>query len=739
MSRIHRRQTVLLLPLFAGLIPGLLDAAPVAPRGGCPLPPATLSPLSGVAEGVVVLEADAVELRQSDKSATFSGRVQVQQGDMRIEAGRVIYLQEQQHLTAEGGVRLERPDIRLFSEQLDYRFDQRQGSASQARYEIPGAGGRGRAALIEIPQKEYSRHHQISYTTCLEAKEYWQLTAKELELRHDQGLGTVHSARLEVMDVPLLYLPELTFPIDGKRHSGFLVPTIGYSGDRGLDVELPYYLNLAPDYDLTLMPRVMSKRGILLGAEGRFLTARQAGSLLGEWMPDDREKGGDSQRGYLSLAHDATLNPHWRSHIRADYASDHKYLDDLGSDLDYVSGRQLERVWEMRYQRRDWSLLSRVQHFQILDQTIASVDHPYSRWPQLLFEMNKTVADGLNFGLQQEYVYFYRDTGTTGHRIDITPSLTYRWETPSAYLSPRVSARYTTYQLSELTPGQAESPDRSLAGFSLDSGLFYERSDSWFGHAVTQTLEPRLHYLYVPEVDQDDLPVFDTDLYDFSFDNLFRENRYNGPDRVGDANRLTLALSSRLRSRADGRELGHLGIGQVFHFRDRLVTLPGALPQNEGSSSLVAEMAAQPHRNWRFSTGLEWDPDQGDSGTLQQAIARVAYRDGMERNINFGYRMREGELNQLDLAASLPIDHSTRVIGRWIYSTEDDRTLDALAGIEFGDCCWRIRTVARQRNDEDSNSSDLSLLLQVELRGLARIGSNIESLLSGRLAGYRSN
>lgn len=742
MSRNHHRHPLpqLILPLLACLLPGIGAAADAPTLRGCPLPPAALSPLQGVEPGTAVMEADAVELEQAESNAIFSGDVRLQHGDMLIGTSRLTYNHARQQLNAEGGVRLERPDIRLFSEELQYNLNTGLGTASEARYQIPEAGGRGRAALIEIPQQDYSRHRQISYTTCLESKEYWQLTAEELELHHDRGLGTVHSARLRVMDMPVVYLPELTFPIDGERHSGFLVPTINFSGGNGLDLTLPYYFNLAPDYDLTLMPRLMSKRGVQLGAEGRFLTARQQGLILAEFVPNDRARTtGDSQRGFLHLAHDARLTSRWRSHILGEYASDHAYLDDLGSDFEYISRRELERLWETRYQGRDWSLLSRVQYFQNLDQTIAASDRPYSRQPQLLFEMRKPIAAGLDLGLQQEYVYFYRDTGTTGHRFDIEPSLSYRWQTPSAYLAPRLAGRYTTYQLDDLAPGQIESPDRSLGSFSLDGGLFFERADNWFGHAVTQTLEPRLYYLYIPEVAQNALPVFDTDLYDFSFDNLFRDNRYNGPDRVGDANRISLALSSRLRSRSDGRELGHVSIGQVYHFRNRRVTLPGGQPEQESRSSVVAELAARPHPYWRFSSGLEWDPHQGDNGAVQQAIARIAYEDDKDRRVNFGYRLREGELNQLDLAGALPIDNSSRLIARWIYSTFDDRTLDILAGIEFGDCCWRIRTVARQHADENSNTSDISLLLQVELRGLARIGSDIDNLLTGRLAGYRSN
>lgn len=739
-SGIHHRLAIAHLSLLACLVAAPAIAAELTlPAGGCPLPPDNVPALPDVAPGMTVMEADAVALYQQDAKAVFSGNVLLQQDDVRLSAGRIVYLQQQQRISAEGGVKLVNPDIRLFSEQVEYQLSTGQGSAEQARFEIPVAGARGRAAHIELPGHGSSHHTDISYTTCLENNQVWLLSAAQLDLDHDAGLGTVRQARLKIRDVPVLYLPGLTFPIDGKRHSGFLVPTIGYSGSNGLDIQTPYYLNLAPDHDVTLMPRLMTGRGLLLGAEARFLTEHQSGSILGEWLPDDSKKDtGDGQRGYLALTHDAQLSDNWRSSVRAAYASDHNYLDDLGRELTYTSQRDLERVWELRYLGRDWQLLGRVQHFQILDQTLAPADRPYSRWPQQLFHLDKPLSGGLRLGLEQEYVNFHRDTGTTGQRLDIKPSLRYRWDNPWAYLAPRISARYTAYQLSDLPAGQPASPSRTIGSASLDGGLFFERPLRLFRQRLTQTLEPRLHYLYVPKVGQDALPVFDTDRYDFSFDSLFRDDRFNGPDRVGDANRLTLALSSRLLKTDDGREIGHLSIGQVLHFADRTVTLPGATAGTDSRSSLAFELAATPHRHWSFDTALAWDPNRGDQGTIEQAIARVAYSDHPNRRIHAGYRLREGEVDQFDLAATWPVGADTQAIARWTYSTQDNRTLDAIAGVEFGDCCWRLRSVLRQHASEDGSSSDLALLLQFELRGLARIGSNIDHLLSGRLAGFRS-
>jgi LPS-assembly protein len=335
-------------------------------------------------------------------------------------------------------------------------------------------------------------------------------------------------------------------------------------------------------------------------------------------------------------------------------------------------------------------------------------------------------------------VNFHRENAEHGHRIDLYPGLSLPIRSNWAYIEPKAAVRYTAYSLSERPAGQPSSPDRLLPVLSLDSGLFYDRPTSWLGESVTQTLEPRLFYLYVPKSGQDDLPVFDTGEFDFNFDNLFRDNRFNGSDRHGDANQLTLALTSRALADSDGRELVSASLGQIYHFNDRRVTLPNQPTQTDSTSALVTELEARFSNQLRGRAGLQWDPNDG-AGDITQALAQLSYRDSDRRLLTLAYRLRKDVAQQVDLAGVWPISDQFSVIGRWNHSLLEDRLLEGLLGIEYGHCCWRVRLMARRYSDSDIDQYNTSILLQLELNGLGKIGDSIDSVLKRGIYGYQIN
>ena len=285
-----------------------------------------------------------------------------------------------------------------------------------------------------------------------------------------------------------------------------------------------------------------------------------------------------------------------------------------------------------------------------------------------------------------------------------------------------------------LRRSHCRSPDRIAPIFSLDGGLYFDRQTSWFGEAASQTLEPRMFYLLVPEQDQKDIPIFDTTEYDFSFDNLFRENRFNGADRLGDANQLTLALTSRINSDRTGRELLRTSLGGIVYFRDREVQLPGNPDGTDSTSSLTGEVSADLGGGWRTRGGLMWNPHDD---TIEQALAQASYRDTDDNILNLAYRLRDGVSTHTDLGTVWRISPNTRMIARWHYSLSEKRNEEALAGIEYGRCCWRVRALLRQQVAGDDDEQDLSFLVQLELNGLGSLGDNIDSLLDNGIYGYR--
>jgi len=300
---------------------------------------------------------------------------------------------------------------------------------------------------------------------------------------------------------------------------------------------------------------------------------------------------------------------------------------------------------------------------------------------------------------------------------------------------PKVSARYTAYQLEDQPVGDPGSPDRFLPIFSLDSGLVFERPTSWFGEGATQTLEPRLFYLYTPDENQDDLPVFDTVAYGSSLDNLFRENRFSGADRQGDANQLTTVLTTRYLSEESGREWLKASLGQILYFDDRNVQLPGVAVERDNTSSLVGEVSSNIAQYWYTRAYLQWDPHNNN---VEKGSAEVRYNDGESRIFNLAYRYEELVQDQLDTSFSWPVDNSWNLVGRWNYSLRHDKNLDVLAGVEYDSCCWAFRFVGRHfANDVDGDDSTTGIFLQLELKGLGSLGQKADRVIEQGVLGYK--
>ncbi|MCB1801117.1 MAG: LPS assembly protein LptD [Gammaproteobacteria bacterium] len=727
---------------FAGALDaGIAWGTCPSPNTGRPLRPTRLSPTPATGDRSIEITADTVTAQLDPQQAVFSGNVHLVQDGVNLDASEVTLDRSSGRIQARGGFLLTQPDIRFAGQSVDYQLETRAARVDRASYRIPAIRARGDAERAAFLGDGISEFDQISYTTCAPDDASWLLTAGSLRLDQNEGFGVASNASLRFMGVPILYMPTFTFPIDDRRRSGVLVPSVGYSGNTGVDVSVPYYLNLAENYDLTLTPRAMSKRGLMLGGEFRFLTETTAGTLAADYLPDDREQRDRSGgRGSASLYSHSQFNARTEGALRINYVSDDEYFQDLGGSLAVTSATHVERTGELRYHGDTWDLLGRAQYFQTLDDAILDVDRPYSRLPQVRFDLERPDGiAGLSYHLGAEYVNFHRNDSVRGHRVDLTPAVSLPLGDSWWFAEPRVGAHFTTYRLTDQVAGLDDSPSHLTGLLSLDSGLYFDRAISYFGNSATQTLEPRLFYLYVPSSEQNDQPLFDTAELDFSFDNLFRDNRFSGPDRVADANQLTLALTTRVTDDARGGELLRASIGQILHFEDRDVTLPGRAAIDDSTSSLVAELAARLGGDWYSRAGLQWDPHDGKQGTIEQALAQISYRDDRRRVFNAAYRLRDGVTKQTDLAFLWPVSESLSLIGRHYWSLQDDRLLEALAGVEYGTCCWRVRAVARKYTDSTGDDHNLAFLLQLELSGLGRLGNDIDSTLERGVYGYRTD
>jgi LPS-assembly protein len=690
------------------------------------------------------IEADAADLYRTENRAVFTGNVKLDRGNDKLEADNISYLKESNILDAEGNVYLEQPGLRVTSNKLHYDLENQQGNADQAEFRLTDPVARGTATTAEIINANQSRYTQVNYTTCQPGNSDWLIEAEEMEIDQATGVGVARNTKLRFKGVPFIYLPYASFPIDDRRKSGFLPPSIGTSENTGADISIPYYFNIAPQMDATFTPRIMSKRGLLLGGEFRYLAEKSQGTIKAELLPSDSEQGpGENDtRGALNVELNGTPATAWRYDIDLNYVSDKDYIDDLGTSLAATSVKHQERRGDIQYQGAGWSFLGRAQQYQTIDRLTAINDRPYSRLPQVLVNLEKPDQSmGLTYHLQSEYVNFDHssDTKVKGSRLDLQPGISLPMRRPWGFLTPKLSLRHTHYNLENQTTGLNDNPSRTLPTLSIDSGLYFERDANWFGNAITQTLEPRLYYLYTPKEDQSDIPDFDTATLDFSFANLFRENRFSGSDKVGDANQLTTALTSRSLSSETGEELFRASIGQISYFRDRDVQLQsGGAAVNDDSSSIVAEVATKLSSNWRMQAGLQWNPHSSSNATEKSAFG-LHYLDEKQRILNLTYRHTNGSIEQTDLSARWPINHQFHAVGRWNYSLLHNKTMEAFAGIEYDSCCWVSRFIVRNYRSDANSEGNLALFLQIELKGLTSLGDKIDQFLERGILGYRTD
>lgn len=669
--------------------------------------------------------------------AELLGGVDVTRGDQRLSAPRIDLDREANRLIAED-VRYGSPTLAVRGARAELDLDRETGRFEDAEYYLAERNAQGSAARIDVERRQRrSELSEVSYSTCARGAEFWQLQARELELDEPSGRGKARDITLAIGDFPILYLPYLSFPIDDQRHSGWLVPRVGFGSDSGLDLTVPYYWNIAPERDMTFYPRLLGTRGLMLGAEYRFLTPNSRGLISAEYLPEDRKR--DEDRGAFKIRYGANPRPGLYADLLYQYVSDDDYLDDLDdATLGLLSPDYLERRLDLRYNRPNWTALARVQGFQTLDEALfPPEEEPYERLPQLRLDGFRSAGwGGLDYTAHADLSNFDHDFKTSGLRLDTGVGLELPLEWPAGFIRPAVRYRFTGYQLDATDPGVDESLTRAVPIASIDSGLFLERDVDWAwpGRGV-QTLEPRLFYLHVPFRDQDDIPLFDTTDIDRGYPWLFLDNRFTGADRIGDANQLTAALASRFIDAETGRERFYAAIGQIHYFDDRKVTLaPGGSTETSSTSGPIAEARVALSDSMTLRGSLQWDPELDST---RRSALDLRYRPDEDRLLGLSHRFAKDALDQVDFAFLWPIDDQWRVLGRWNYSLDSARSMDLFAGFEYEDCCWALRMVARDRRvdpgDEDTRTS---IYLQLELKGLANVGRNIDSLLRDTILGY---
>ncbi|MCU0840395.1 MAG: LPS-assembly protein LptD [Thiobacillaceae bacterium] len=693
-------------------------------------------PPPGQAERIL-LEADRLEGRK-DRDLVAEGRVDIRRLDDRIQADWLRYDQSSDEVEARGQVLFTRDRNRVEGSHLKLKLAEHLGGMEGVRYTLhdqQGHPGRGDATAIRFEGRDRYRLQDANYTTCPPEQQDWVLKADDLRLDYTSNLGNARHVQVRYLDTPILYTPWIDFALDASRKSGLLAPSTGVSDQRGFELLMPWYWNIAPNRDATFYPRVMSKRGLQVGTEYRYLEEAYGGELALEYLPDDREAGRDRYRGLLR--HNQRFSPRWSGSVSYEDVSDDSYFTDLSSLVRETSRVNLLQEGVLRYDGDWWRAVGRFQRYETLQDPKAYDPDliPYERVPQILASGTRQGRIGLpwRLDLQGEFVRFEHELSSksTGNRLDLYPSVSLPINHDVGFITPRFGWRHTQYDLDRNpTGGLGQTRDLPIA--SLDSGIFLERDTKLLGTDMRQTLEPRAYYVYIPYEDQSGIPVFDTAQRDLTLDQLFSENQYSGIDRVNDANQLTLAITTRLIEAGSGIERLQATLGQRLYFSDQRVTLPGQPVRDKNTTDLLLQLAGQITERTRLTSGVQFDSDRGN---LIKGNLGGTYRQGPGRLLNLDYRYTEDLLDQFDLSWQWPLKPKWHSMGRVTYSSRDSRLVEGLLGLEYNAGCWSLRAVAQRLATSETEITN-AFFLQLELHGLTALGPNPLEVLKRSISGY---
>ncbi len=694
----------------------------------------------------IFLRSDAVD-GQLNGEIVAHGNAELRQRGLSVLADQLRYVVPDERCIADGHVVVHRGADVVSGPSATFNLKDQTGKMQEPDLEMAAAPGRPRAARasaaeVDFIDQDHQHLEQAAYTTCQLGDDAWFLTGSTLDLDNASQVGVAHGARIVFQGVPLLYSPYMSFPLNDQRKSGFLAPTIGTTATSGVDFSQPYYFNIAPNLDDTLTTRVMSKRGLQLADEFRYLEPDYRGVLTGELLNHDVLLG---QRRYdLGWNHSQQLPYGVQFNAVAQEVSDSGYFRDLSSLVSATSTTYLQRSFAFSTARQGWALSATTLDFQTIRDPTTVVGDQYRMMPQLVANYASR-WNGLLLSVQNEFVDFHHSTLQQGERFVSYPSAALPMVRDWGYITPKIGFHMTEYRTQALTDPTLASNDlparqqtRAVPIGSVDAGLYFDRDTEYGGHALVQTLEPRIYYLNIPYRDQTQLPVFNTGVADVNYSQLFSESAYSGPDRINDASQLTVGLQSRLLDPATGVESVRAVLGQRFYFRAQAVTLPGETARIDNVSDVIAGITGRVSRTFQGELSADYNP------TLRRTEKFVLaghYVPEPGRALNLGYNIDrdtpgQPDVRQIDFSTEWPLTTRWTVVARLNYDTAQSILVEGLAGAEYTAGCWVFRLVAHRYAVSTTQTSS-AVFFQLELNGLARLGTNPLDALRLNIPGYR--
>ena len=701
-----------------------------------------------------------------DLETVIEGGAELRRGDTVIRADRLEYWQPDDLAKARGNVHINKAGNVFEGPLLELKIDSFEGFFNQPRYRFLRNDAYGEAERVDFIDDKRAIIRNATYTTCKRQPgpswmPDWILRAASIRIDQEEETGEAKDAVLSFKGLPILPVPSLSFPLSEKRKSGVLPPTIGIDNVSGLELTLPYYWNIAPNRDATLYPTLMTKRGVDLAGEFRYLERDYLGSVRANYLPDDRIRGRD-RWGY-AVKHDGLvpLGPLGGAglSLNVNRVSDDNYWRDFSRSSSALTQRLLAGDAALAWSRGPFSFFARELKWQTLQDPTAPIVPPYDRSPQLVGRYQRQdLPGGLEASAEADFTHFQSDPLQTlqpnGKRTFALMQVARPWQSSWGFFVPRLQLHGTHYEFdTPLLASGRTSADRTLPIFSVDSGLFFERDANLFGRAFRQTLEPRAFYVYAPYRDQSYLPNYDSARVDFNFATIYTENAFGGNDRIADNNLLTLGVTSRLLDPDTGAEAARFGVAQRLRFKDQRVVLPGETPVSERLSDILFGASVALFPKWSADGTVQYNPKTGRS---ERTTLGARYSPANYHVVSAAYRLQRGTggSEQLDVGWQWPLNDlwgdrgrdlgpgMGEGEGRWYsvgrvnYSLKDRRIVDAVVGLEYDGGCW-IGRVVFERLQSSTSSSNKRILFQLEFLGLTRLGSNALETLKQNIPRYQ--
>ena len=712
----------------------------------------------------IILRAQKLSGRP-DLDTVAEGDAEFRRGGMVVRADRLSYDEAEDLAVAHGSVRISRDGNIYTGPELQLRVQRFEGFFLKPTYYFSRNGAGGKAERIDFIDDQRAIATAADYTSCPadgSGGPAWLLTTDRVHLDFSTNEGVAEGGVLRFLGVPILAAPKLSFPLTDARKSGWLPPSFGLDSKSGFQTSIPYYWNIAPNRDATFTPEVSTRRGPSLASEFRYLEPSYSGEAKFDLLPYDRATG--TTRYAISGTHDSDFGNDLLLKMKLLRVSDNDYWKDFPADVTSLTPRLLATDLQLSRPFGDWTTYARLQQWQVLqtEDTSTRIEAPYERTPQLGARYLGRVGAGFEIGFEGEFNRFTNPTDAsllprpTGTRLHALGSISRPYVTPGWTLTPKVSFNAASYSLDSNsidTTTIGRSPSRVIPTLSLDSAWVFERETSFFGRSMRQTLEPRLFYVNTPYKSQADLPNFDAYAKDFNFDSIFTDNAFSGVDRVSDAHQVTAGVTTRFLNPDTGAEMLRLGAAQRYLLRDQLVT-PDAVPLTRRLSDLLLLGSTTLIPAWTLEASVQYSPD---NDRVTRSVVSARYSPGPYRTISATYRLTRGLSEQVELGWQWPLYGSTPNesraasrssdgggsctgswygVGRINYSTLERRLTDAIVGVEYDAGCWIGRVVA-SRQSTGLSEATTRLLLQLELVGLSKLGTNPLQVLKDNIPGYK--